>query len=211
MLSNYLSRIEERKTMALNNARDGKLLFHLTALDNLPSIFQRGLLPRADIEEDIHFLDVTDPTIIDERDELMGLDQYVPFHFIPYTPFDYAVKGSHRNTEFVYITVKREFARETGWLILPGHPLGTDRDDIQLFSYDEGFDKVDWDAIAIYADNAEADSHVHNAKMAECLSPARVSMADFFAVYCRNDEIKQRITEMVEFAPFHIDIQPLWF
>jgi RNA:NAD 2'-phosphotransferase (TPT1/KptA family) len=33
--------------MSATNIRDGKLLYHLTALDNLPSIIKNGLVPRS--------------------------------------------------------------------------------------------------------------------------------------------------------------------
>lgn len=84
--------LREDNNMGLDNAKNGKLLYHLTSIDNLDSIFENGLLPRKYVREnEIGFKDIADPEIIDKR-ELLGLDKYTPFHFHPYTAFDYAVK-----------------------------------------------------------------------------------------------------------------------
>lgn len=73
--------------------RDGKLLYHLTAFENLPSIAEHGLLSRNDLRaHGLLFEDVADPDILRDRGDL---DRYVPFHFFPRNPFDYAVL--HRN------------------------------------------------------------------------------------------------------------------
>lgn len=51
--------------------KDKKLLYHQTALRNLESILQNGLLSRKLVlEKGISFKDVADPNIISERDDL---------------------------------------------------------------------------------------------------------------------------------------------
>nr|WP_051514417.1 DarT ssDNA thymidine ADP-ribosyltransferase family protein [Nitrincola nitratireducens] len=59
--------------------QNGKLLYHLTALDNLESILQNGLQSRAALQEN-KFEDVADSEILKSRQQ-HGLDQFVPFHF----------------------------------------------------------------------------------------------------------------------------------
>ena len=74
--------------MAMQNIQQGKLLYHLTRLDNLESIILHGLVPRKVVKaHSVRFSDVADPMIITRRTEL-GLDEYVPFHFHPYSSFD---------------------------------------------------------------------------------------------------------------------------
>lgn len=60
--------------MGIETAKTGKLLYHLTKLDNLESIIKYGLLPRKKvIEQKINFGDIANPEIISKRTEL-GLD-----------------------------------------------------------------------------------------------------------------------------------------
>ena len=58
--------------------KDQKLLYHLTDIDNIPSILKDGLMPRAE-------LNGADSDIIESREGL-GLENYVPFHFFANNP-----------------------------------------------------------------------------------------------------------------------------
>ena len=60
-----------------------KLLYHLTALDNIESILRNGLMPRKQAKE---FIDVAEQDIINFRNE-NGISHYIPFHFFKGTPF----------------------------------------------------------------------------------------------------------------------------
>ena len=76
--------------MGLKDAKEGKLLYHLTELKNLESIIDFGLVPRKILRENtVTFGDVADPEIIRKRESL-GLDGYIPFHFHPYSAFRYS-------------------------------------------------------------------------------------------------------------------------
>ena len=128
--------------MGIDNAKNGKLLYHLTELKNLESIVRLGLVPRKVLlENEVKFEDVANPEIIIKRQEL-GLSEYIPFHFHPYTAFDVAVKNQHMGEEMIYICIQRELARENNFKILPKHPLSLTS--YQLYDYDEGFQRIDW-------------------------------------------------------------------
>jgi hypothetical protein len=83
--------------------KEGKLIYHLTALENLPSIIERGLLPRSKLARK-DFSDIANSDIIDKR-HLQNLDNYIPFHFHPRTPFDYKVKFNNPNKDFIYLCI----------------------------------------------------------------------------------------------------------
>ena len=96
--------------VVIDNAKNGKLLYHLTELKNLESIVRLGLVPRKVLlENEVKFEDVANPEIIIKRQEL-GLSEYIPFHFHPYTAFDVAVKNQHMGEEMIYICIQRELA-----------------------------------------------------------------------------------------------------
>lgn len=59
--------------------RDKKLVYHLTALDNLESILEHGLLSRREVRQrGLGFANVADTDILAER-ALHDLDGMVPF------------------------------------------------------------------------------------------------------------------------------------
>ncbi|WP_027216581.1 DarT ssDNA thymidine ADP-ribosyltransferase family protein [Butyrivibrio fibrisolvens] len=197
--------------MGIDNAKNGRLLYHLTSVDNLDSIFENGLLPRKCIRENgIGFRDIADPGIIDKRKSL-GLDKYTPFHFHPYTAFDYAVKYSGNATRMVYICVDREFARYNKFLVLPQHPLSSDQ--IELFSFDEGMNKIDWDTMM---EVGRDDQYAKEVKMAESLTDLIIPANQFKCLYVANEEMKQFVTYKlkeygIELPPPYVNVKAEWF
>ncbi|MHB9294031.1 hypothetical protein Holit_03157 [Hollandina sp. SP2] len=59
-----------------------KLLWHLTAIDNLEGILKNGLLARNRLKT---FTDVANQEIVQKR-SIIGLGDYVPFHFFKGIP-----------------------------------------------------------------------------------------------------------------------------
>ena len=142
--------------------KDRKTIVHLTALKNLESIFLHGLLPRSMMSPTI---DIADQEILKKR-KLARLDNYVAFHFFMKNPFAGAVMEVSQE-KFVYLSVLRENAKKNNFLILPKHPL-YNSDRIELFSYDEGIEKINWE---LMDKRSYEDHECKNVCMAECLSP----------------------------------------
>ena len=64
-----------------NNPKEGKLLYHLTTMDNIKNIIEKGLLPRSELTKGREtFKDTANSEILSRRKE-QSLDEYVPFHF----------------------------------------------------------------------------------------------------------------------------------
>lgn len=196
--------------MGLGNVKEGKLLYHLTRLNNLDSILENGLLSRKVVKDtNISFSDVADQEIISKRIQL-GLDGYIPFHFHPYSSFDVAVKHTYEGEEFIYICITRELAKCNKFKILPEHPLSIQ--ECRLLDYDEGFNDIDWDTMKTVGVNSDYVKHV---KMAECLTDLKVPADWFHCIYVRNDEIKLLVEEKLknndmQFPPPFVNIQN-WF
>lgn len=197
--------------MGLEAVKEGKLLYHLTKLDNMPNIISKGLLPRKYLKDNnIIFGDVADFQIINKRENL-GLNKYTPFHFHPYSAFDVAVKKTYYNDKFCYICIKRAFAKFSNFKILIKHPL-SQRDCI-LYDYNEGISKIDWDTMKSIGKN---DDYSRNVKMAECLTENVIPAELFQCIYVPDDEARNYIEELfrcngiVEFPPY-VNIQSKWF
>lgn len=101
------------------NIRGKKLLYHLTHIDNLDSIIENGLLSRNQaIQRGLLNQDIANHDILESR-QLNHLDDYVLFHFSPYTAFDNAVRYEYGAENFVYITVYRSYAEYSRFKIVP--------------------------------------------------------------------------------------------
>lgn len=186
--------------------KNGRLLYHLTHIDNLESILNNGLLSRNDANQLGSFLDVANQDIIRNRHH-HELDDYVLFHFHPYSAFDVAVKETYGKENFVYITITRELARENNFKIVPRHPLNGE---FELFDYEEGFQLIDWETMETQMKDFTDDDEKAQAKqikMAECISEEPISASDFFRIHCnkkyvndikgRYNGYRDRITEGV--------------
>ncbi|HEG2582084.1 TPA: DUF4433 domain-containing protein [Campylobacter lari] len=66
------------------NIKDGKLLYHLTPLENLESMIRNGLKPRSNLDKE-KFIDTANSDIINKRSK-MKLTDYVPFLLYPMDP-----------------------------------------------------------------------------------------------------------------------------
>ncbi|MFJ4346088.1 DarT ssDNA thymidine ADP-ribosyltransferase family protein [Pseudomonas sp. NPDC089401] len=163
-----------------DDIQSGKLLYHLTSLENVPSIFERGLLPRSQLAG---FHDVADQEIIKGRGT-HGLENYVPFHWFARNPFDGRVQRDHPQKQFVLITVHRSLAERDNWKVIPCHPLaGTE---FRILDYRAGLAAIDWQTMN-RRDYLNQDCK--NVCMAECLSPHAVSSALFFKIFVPSEEV----------------------
>lgn len=196
--------------MAMENIKNGRLIYHLTKLENLESIIDNGLVSRKLVHNhDVKFSDVADKKIIVKRVEL-GLDSYVPFHFHPYSSFDKAVKSDNPDADFVYITLQRSLARSNDFKILPRHPLANEG--FELLDYDQGMKAIDWDAMHTHGTE---DDYIRNVKMAECLTEKIVPVKCFNSICVKDERVKGIVEKMfkdrqLEFNPPYVNVQ-VWF
>lgn len=166
--------------------KNQQLLYHITDIQNIVSILRHGLIPRRLLN---NFVDIADPGILQIRATL-NLDTMVPFHFFAKNPFDGRVQ-SDLDGEFVYITVRRNYAASQNWLIIPCHPLANEQP--QIMSYTEGMETINW---SLMDRRNYQERECRNVCMAECLSPAPVTPNHFFAIYTKTDHAKNLINQI---------------
>jgi hypothetical protein len=202
---------ETEEDMGIETAKKGSLLYHLTELDNLDSIIKYGMLPRKTVlEQSIKFKNVANKEIITKRTQL-NLDKYTPFHFHPYSAFDVAVKHTYYGNDMIYMCITRELAKINNFKILPKHPLSMD--ECMLYSYDEGFSKIDWDTLM---EINRTDEYAKQVKMAECLTEKRIAIELFQGIYVQSDDVKEKVSAILNennknFPPPYINVQKYWF
>ena len=187
---------------------DQKLLYHLTALDNMKSILRNGLMPRKNIEG---FIDIAEQDIIDFRNE-KGISHLIPFHFFKGTPFAGRAQIDYPDTEFVYITIHRDVAKKSNFKIFPTHPKHMNP--LKLYEYEEGFKKIDWE---LMNKRDYDDYECKEVCMAECVAPYKSIPADaFHSIIVKSEETKKYVEELCQQifngkCKFYIDIEPYSF
>jgi hypothetical protein len=188
--------------------QEGKLFYHVTAVDNLPSIFEHGLRSRVDVlSSSLLKTDVADKDIIEKRQKL-GILEYVPFHFFEPTAFTGAVFDAHPDKSFCSITITRTFAQEQGFKICTAHPL-SHNPEAQVLDYNKGINAIDWDKAE---ERDYDDEESKNSCMAECLAISPVLPKDFFSIFVPDEETKTYVEtlakEKLGTYCFHININP---
>ena len=196
------------------SVREGKLLYHVTALDNLENIFTYGLLSRTDVfAKGIILKDVADPKIIEKRTEL-GILQYVPFHFFEKTPFTHTVYARHPDTTFCVIAIYRAFAHMNNFKICTAHPL-SENPKAEILDYNEGIERISWESIDVDWDKikqglARLTDKDDNARMAECLATSPVMPQDFQSIYVPTEAIKSYVEQLAQrkwnSCPFYVNV-----
>lgn len=191
--------------------RHKALLYHLTSLDNLPSILANGLQSRACLEA-AAFTDVADHKIVEGR-KALKLEDYVPFHFFSKTPFDYGVQWSRPTERFVLLTVRRSYAQAKQWKIIPSHPLGSEAP--KLMEYEEGYAAINWDLMETDEKGVTYDTNraYRQVCMAECLSPSEVPPSVFLSIIVKTEEDQRAVEKLLKTVGVrpHVNLMPTMF
>ena len=88
------------------------LFWHLTSFENIENIINKGLLSRNKLLElTQEYKDKAYSDLIEERKE-KGLVNYVPFHFIPLSPYAKEIFRQNKTNEFCYITILDKTAND---------------------------------------------------------------------------------------------------
>lgn len=191
--------------------KEGKLLYHLTTMNNIENILKLGLLPRSElVAKGLVFDDTANQDILLRRKE-QALDEYVPFHFFIKNPYDGAQFKKHPETDFVYITIYRKFLENSDkGFIIPEHPLSEAHHTLEVMPYAQGFDKIDWDMLVL---RDYSNQECKRACMCEALYKGIVPRKAFCGIKVKTLENKQKIDIMARKFGLEcpIDSAETWF
>jgi hypothetical protein len=174
----------------------------MTALDNLPNIFQYGLLSRNEaIRRGLLLTDIADKEIVGKRQEL-HIDNYIPFHFFEKTPFAGAVIKNNPSKDFCFIAITREFAQKSRFQICTAHPLSANAG---VYDWSIGMQNINWLAAETRNFN---DNESKNACMAECLAVSPLYYSAFFCIFVKDEKsrifVDDLATSIIGNYPFEI-------
>lgn len=190
----------------------GQLLYHITHINNMPSILKNGLVSRKVLlDNNINtFVDIANEEILNKRINYKeNLSKYVLFHFYAKNPFDYAVTHKYGAENLVIITIKRELAKANDFKIIPSHPL--DKNEPEILPYEEGIKKIKWDIIDDISNRDYSKQEIRTACMAECVLEYIVQPAVFAYINVFNEASKQEILKMYNSDKVNINVNPYLF
>lgn len=182
----------------MSKPSEGKLLYHMTRLENMPSILEHGLLSRKRIEENnLNFENIANPDILAGRENVQAphpLSEYVPFHFFAGNPFDYGVCRTYGSENMVIITIYRSLAQTYDFPVITAHPLNQFA---QIYSYRDGISKIDWSVLdKEYPERDYNDNDIKQKCMAECIVPSKIPTNYFAMIFVYNEAAKAKIQKM---------------
>lgn len=191
--------------------QDGKLIYHITALENIESILQNGLKSRAVLNEP--FVDVANQEIINFRDR-NGISDHIPFHFFIGSPFAGTIQKDNPTTEFIYIAISRNVAQKNNFKIIPTHPIHMEP--LKIFDFSDGLEAINWELMEL------RDYSIHECKevcMAECIAPySRIGHKVFQSIIVKSDITKtliidtyKRLYNTTHNPPFHVNVNDKCF
>ena len=168
-------------------------LYHMTHINNLPSILEYGLLAHGNSyqKEDISNIEVNNRRGQEDPIYHRPIHDYVPFYFSPRNPMLYS-RREMQNT-IVILKFKREIILKDGILFTDGNASsgGT------YFSDDiSNLGMIDWKCI--YAEYWSDFYDGKRKKMAEVLVPNFVSTDNIEAIICNNNILKAIVDELVQ-------------
>ena len=190
--------------------REHRLFWHITDINNMPSVFKNGGLLSRDYLRgfDIRFQDNSDKKCTEKRERL-GLSMFVPFHFIPWSPSDFSfmLKGKRRLSSFCYVTLDHPTAEELKAQIVLEGP--SDKQYLDLHDLD---DKVRpaIDERRRHTDFRNRHDRFH--ALGECLVFERVGPENFFLIVVESEDDRE-IVKMYQpsWAECPIFVKPGYF
>lgn len=193
---------------------EGKLLYHITHLNNMPSIFKHGLLSRSQLRQNsnLNFVDIADQEILAKRENYGDpLSQYVLFHFYPKNPFDFAVCHENHSENMVLITIRRSLCiSRNSFFIIPSHPL--DIYQPEIYPYEKGITKIRWDILDEESARDYDNAEIRKACMAECITSNTVPVKDFAYLYVYDKKAKEKLQNCSNYTPtVDIQVNPFMF
>ena len=175
----------------------GKLLYQMTSLYNIPSIIEHGIISRKMLESTrIPFNDICSYNVSENRKHSqLGLSAYVSFHFFPRTLFEKSAcnRIGYDNLAIISIYRPKNSEKVNQYKIIPTHPLSGGNH--QLFTYKNGIQKVRWNILDDYDAYDHKYDYTNNmtrcATMAECLVPQKVEPDEIAWIFVYNEKGKR--------------------
>ena len=193
---------------------DMKNLYYITHIDNLPSIFERGILSHERIEEEglqpahIYNTDIVNRRRKKNTPDRKSLWSYANLYFQPRNPMMYRVVHEKGSKDLTVISVSKKILQEPGVFITDGNAAN---DPTQFYFPAEGLKMLrqQWKII-----QNEWWNNLDGSKrkiMTECLVPNNISPEFINSIYVADEETRVRAFAKVSSRSISVIPEPKMF
>jgi len=206
----YSLHLPEGKNVYYMNKADNFMVWHLTNINNVPTILEDGLLSRNLLKEKKRVFIDNSPDDLTEKRSRLGFDDYVPFHFFPLNPYDIFEFQRNRDREeiFCFLTVKDEDVIKLGGKAVLGY--SNHKGSVEFLDYGKTLKKID--DIRQHTDYMKRKEKFD--ALGECLIPHRVSPEYIYSIVIGSETHRDIIEEFVDlYIPkgLLIEVKPGYF
>ena len=187
---------------------DNILLYHLTHINNLPSIIKRkSLWSHSRIKtHEISYNDVANQDVQTRRERTKipvgmcgSLHDYVPFYFAPRSPMLYVINRQHTSQqEMVYFMTNTTTIQQhcSDFVFTDAHAI---RRLTNFYTELKDLDKIDWTIMRapVWADT-DADPNRKARRQAEFLVYNEVPITACLGVAVHNNQVKHKIEQLLQ-------------
>lgn len=173
-------------------------LYHMTAIENLASIINNGLLSHEEAhKKKLVHTDISDPNVQDLRFNLRdpfyskALHSYVPLYFSPRNPMLY--RRRELQDDIVILGINPKLLLEPNVCFTDGNAAARET---HFYKGAEMLEKLPWDAI--YAESWTDLNDGKRIKCAEVLFPTKISPENILFVFCRSSKHREKIIKIKE-------------
>ncbi|MDH7516109.1 MAG: DarT ssDNA thymidine ADP-ribosyltransferase family protein [Bacteroidota bacterium] len=187
-----------------------KSLFYITHINNLPSLFQHGILSHRQVtERGVPFTPVYNAEIVAHRQERrtpdnLSLWEYANLYFQPRNPMLYKVLSETDKKDVVILGIKTQVLDVKGAFIALGnaaHSLTA------LVDVKTGLKAIGGEYWNILNSNWwKTEDGTKRKIMAECLIPDSVLPAAIHSVYVVNQSVAGRVRSLLSGLPFPVEV-----
>ncbi len=187
-----------------------KSLYYITHINNLPSMFQHGILSHRQVKaQNVPFTPVYNAGIVANREQILTPDQkslwdYANVYFQPRNPMLYKVLSETDKKDVVILGVKPQILDTKDAFISLGnaaHSLSL------LVDVKTGLQNINgeyWQIIN--SDWWKTEDGTKRKIMAECLIPNGIAPDEIHSVYVTNSSVAEKIRPMLSGLPYPVEV-----
>jgi hypothetical protein len=186
-------------------------LYHITHMQNLQSILQRGLLSHNTARNGGHIsTDISDPQVQERRVRSepihrRSLHDYVPLYFNPKNPMLY--RRSTIQNNLVILAIDRRVLTYPDTIFTDGNAAATQTN---FYSGFQNLDELNWHCINSRYWNDHPDGK--RIKCSEALVYPMIESASILRIYCQNSSVKESIIRITDnFPNVRVEIRPNFY
>lgn len=181
-------------------------LFHITHIENIPSILEHGILSHNEIKnKNINFNPIFNIDVIKKREEIhkggRNLLDNANLYFNPRNPMMCKIAKSKLGENISVLCINKNIAKNESVLISDGNAASWNT---EFNNYDEGIKLILNQWSLINSSCWDANTEQSRAMMAECLVPNMISPKHIEMIYVPTEKTKIQVEKLINSRDFPV-------